>query len=293
MKPLKPGWVPYALLLGALLLVALDMTGLLTPLKTGLDYVIAPIGKLLAGLIERLGSLFKTVRDVQALQKKLSELQSQYNALLVENVRLRKLAADNETLRQELHFAEENPTYAFIGGDVIQYGCQLYTCAQVVGNDTHPYLRYLIINAGAQAGLARGMPVVTSGGVMVGRIARVTPHLAYVQLINDPGSSVAAMSLDTQAGGLVKGSEDGTLLMTEILPEDKVNVGDLIVTSGLGGLLPKGLVLGQVESVSYQESDLYQTATLRPIVDLNRLELVLVITEFDRTPLLELEETQP
>lgn len=290
MKPLTRSWLPYALLVGALLLVALDMAGMLAPLQTVLDYVAAPIEKVAAGAVEQVGGLFKTVRDVRTLQKQLSELQSQYNALLVENVRLRKLAADNEAYRQALHFATENPTYALVGGDVIQYGCQLYTCAKVVGDDTHPYLRYLIINAGAQAGLARGMPVVSSGGVMVGRVARVTPHLAYVQLINDPGSRVAAMSLDTQTAGIVEGREDGTLVMTEILPDETINVGDLIVTSGLGGLLPKGLVLGQVESISYQEADLFQTAVLRPIVDFNRLELVLVITEFDRTPTSELEE---
>lgn len=289
MKPFVGKWLPYALLIGALLVVALDMAGLLTPVKVTLDYVVAPLTKFTSGAIERVGSLFKTVRDVRALQDELAALRQQYDALLIENVRLRKLAADNEAYREALHFAAENPMFEFIGGDVLDYGCQQAICAQVVGEDTHPYLRYLIINAGELAGLARGMPVVSSGGVMIGRIARTTPHLAYVQLVNDPQSHVAAMSLDTKATGIVEGREDGTLVMTEILPEDTINEGDLIITSGLGGLLPKGLVLGQVESISYQEADLFKTAVLRPIVDFNRLELVLVIAQFNTTPITELE----
>ncbi len=289
MKPSTRSWLPYALLVGALLVVALDTVGLLAPVRVVLDYVTAPVTKLVSGGLERAGGLFKTVRDVRALQQQLETLQAQYDALLVENVRLRKLAADNETYREALGFVAQNPTYSFFGADVIAYGCQTHTCAQVVGKDTNPYLRYLIINAGEQTGLARGMPVVSSGGVMLGRIAQTTPHLAYVQLINDPKSHIAAMSLDTKAGGIVSGQEDGTLVMTEILPEDTVNEGDLIVTSGLGGLLPRGLVLGQVESVSYQEADLFKTAVLRPIVDFNRVEMVLIIAQFNSIPTEELE----
>jgi rod shape-determining protein MreC len=88
---------------------------------------------------------------------------------------------------------------------------------------------------------------------------------------------------------MVNGSVDGSLVMTEILPDETVEENEVVITSGLGGLLPKGLILGQVESVSYQEADLFQEAQLRPALDFRRLEVVLVITDFERPPAEELE----
>jgi rod shape-determining protein MreC len=82
---------------------------------------------------------------------------------------------------------------------------------------------------------------------------------------------------------------DGEIFMTDILPDESVNVGETVVTSSLGGMLPRGLILGQVEEVEYQESDLFQRAQIRPAVDFRRLETVLVVTEFPQPNLEELE----
>jgi len=136
--------------------------------------------------------------------------------------------------------------------------------------------------------------VVASGAVLVGRIARVSPHLAYVQLLNDPTSQVAALLQGSRASGLVVGREDpekgNLLIMTEILPDETVAENEIVITSGLGGLLPQGLVLGQVESVSYQESALFQEAVVRPALDYRRLEAVVVLLDFERPPVEELKE---
>jgi rod shape-determining protein MreC len=132
------------------------------------------------------------------------------------------------------------------------------------------------------------MPVVTGGAAMIGRIARTSPNLSYVQLINDPASLVVAMLQQSRVMGVVEGTEEGRLLMTNILPDEEVAEGETIITSSIGGMLPRGLILGQVESVTYLESDLFQQAVIRPAVDFRRIETVLVITDFPQPDLDEL-----
>jgi len=153
---------------------------------------------------------------------------------------------------------------------------------------TNPYLRFVIITVGSQDGVAVGMPVVTGGAAMIGRIARTSPNLSYVQLINDPASLVTAMLQQSRVMGIVEGTEEGQLLMTNILPDEEVTEGETIITSSIGGMLPRGLILGQVESVTYLESDLFQRAVIRPAVDFRRIETVLVITDFPQPDLEEL-----
>ncbi|MDY0019638.1 MAG: rod shape-determining protein MreC [Anaerolineae bacterium] len=278
-------WLPYLLLVFALLLLALS--SVLKPVEDLLSVVIAPVERGFSSLIDVVGSLFKTVRDVRDLQQQVEELQSTNDALRVENIRLQEqYVAENQQLRDLLNFQSENPTYTLIGADIVERS------AEVVGQDTNPYLRYLIINVGSRDGVAVGMPVVGSGVTLVGRVARVTPNLAYVQLITDPTSRVSVILQRSRVSGVVEGREDGSLVMTEILPDEEVEENEIVISSGLGGLLPKGLVLGQVESVSYQESALFQEAILRPALDFRRLEVVVVIMDFERPPIEQMEEEQ-
>jgi rod shape-determining protein MreC len=176
-----------------------------------------------------------------------------------------------------------------LGADVVEQGCSVFPCGDVVGQDINPYLRYLIINVGSRDGIAVGMPVVTGGSAMVGRIARTSPNLSYVQLINDPASRVAAMLQRSRVTGILEGSEEGVLILTNILPDEQVEEGETVISSSIGGLMPRGLILGQIESITYLESDLFQRAAVRAAIDFRRLETVLVVTDFPQPDLTELE----
>ncbi len=282
-------WLAWVLLILALVLIVLGESGTLTPLENLLSYVITPIERGVSTAIGSLRFFTRSTRDIQALQQQVEELRRANDALVQENFRLREYQAENEELRRQLNFVRENPTYGRVGADVVEQGCLIFPCGDVVGQDTNPYLRYLVINVGSRDGVAVGMPVVTGGAAMVGRIARTLPNLAYVQLINDPASSVAAMLQQSRVTGVVQGTEDGRLLMTDILPDEEVEEGETVISSSIGGLLPRGLILGQVETVSYQESDLFQQAAVRAAVDFRRLETLLVITDFPQPDLAEIE----
>lgn len=287
-------WLPFVLIATALLLLALNETGLLRPIEEVLGTVVAPVERVVAGLLRGLSEALQGGREARELQELADALQKENTLLRIENIRLQEqYVAENEQLRSLLQFKNANPTFSLVGADIVARGRN----AVVVGQDTNPYLGYLIINAGSRDGIAVGMPVVASGAVLIGRVARVSPHLAYVQLLTDPTSQVAALIQGSRVSGLVVGREDpqrgNVLVMTEILPDETVVENEIVITSGLGGLLPKGLVLGQIESVTYQEAALFQEAIVRPALDFRRIEVVVVITDFERPPLQELQELVP
>ncbi len=283
-------WLPWVLLGVALLFLLLIEAGTFGPLESLLGQIIAPVARGVASILDTFGDLGQTTQDIRELQEQVTTLQSANDTLIQENFRLREFKAENEELRRILSFAQENPTYSYIGADVVERGCGTYPCGTLVGQDTNPYLQYLIINTGSRQGVAVGMPVVTSGAALIGRVARVSPNLAYIQLINDPQSQIAAMLQETRVTGMLVGTMEGGLNMIDILPDEEVAGGETVITSAAGGLLPRGLILGQVESISYLESELFQRALIRPAIDFKRLEIVLVITDFNRANLQELEE---
>jgi rod shape-determining protein MreC len=132
------------------------------------------------------------------------------------------------------------------------------------------------------------MPVVTDQG-LVGRVDAVIADAARVQLITDPASSVNVRLQNAETEAALSGSMTGDVTL-DLIPQDPdVQTGDLVLTSGLGGGYPPDLIVGQVVNVRTREFDLFQQATVQPVVDFNRLQIVLVIVNFkpvDIAPLL-------
>lgn len=284
-SPRRSG-LPLALVVLGLLLLVFSEAGFLTPVEGALHYVLDPLQRLFSGAAAVTGDLFQTVRQVRDLRAQVEELQAQVDALMVENVQLRDYKAEVETLQALLNFTAEFPILAYLGADVIgREGFNAFPSGDVVGSEPNPYLRYVTINVGDQQGVEPEMPVVSGGPGLVGRVAEVGPRTAKVQLLTDPDSAVAAVLQTSRITGLVVGQPDGTLRMEYIPQETKIDVGDIVLTSGLGGILPKGLVIGQVTEVVQRDYALFQAAVVRPAIDLSRLELVLVITEFEQIPL--------
>ncbi|MEE9617223.1 MAG: rod shape-determining protein MreC [Anaerolineae bacterium] len=279
-------WLPLLLLVLGLLLLVFHESGYLTPVENVLHYVLDPLQRAFSSVVEATGGLFETVREVRELRAEVEKLQVQVDALTVENVRLREYEAGVEQYRALLNFVSEYPISAYLGADVIgREACDTFPCGEVVGTEPNPYLRYVTINVGARQEVEVGMPVVSSGAGLVGRVAQVGPRTAKVQLLTDPDSAVAALLQTSRVTGLVVGRPDGVLRMEYIPQEESINVGEIVLTSGLGGFVPKGLVVGQVTEVQQVDYALFQTAIVRPVVDFSRLELVLVITAFEQIPL--------
>lgn len=148
--------------------------------------------------------------------------------------------------------------------------------AQIIGRDPAPWSGIVTINKGEADGIVENSAVVARNGV-VGRTIATGGHSARVLLITDHNSGVDAIVQRSRARGIVRGGVDGGLVMKYLDREDSVVPGDIVITSGLTGVFPKGLALGEVVRVRKDSRGLMQEAELVPIVPLQKVEEVLVV----------------
>ncbi|OIO90402.1 MAG: rod shape-determining protein MreC [Anaerolineae bacterium CG2_30_64_16] len=264
----------YVLAAVCIVLLVLSSSGRLAPVEGVFTTVARPFLVAFNGLGRQINNVFTTARDLATLRSRNQQLQAQADTLIIDNLRLKEVGSENERLRELLRFRQLNPTYDFRGGQVI---------ARVISGGTSNYLATIAIDLGAEHGIEPGMPVVTERG-LVGRIYKVGPSTSTVLLITDPSSGVQALVKRNRAVGVVTG-QAGAQPVMDFVPQDAdISVGDEIITSGLGGNFPKNLVIGQVVSVHQRDYEMFQQATIRPTVNFDRLEFVLVITNFQPLP---------
>jgi len=271
MKRLKNRPLLFVLLSLTIVGLVLHETGNTQAVENLILRPVTPVQNHLSGLARDFGDLVQTFRDLRELRRRNEELQSLADSLMIENVHLKELESENENLRQLLQFTEANPTYSYRAAEIVGH---------VIGQDPSNLLRYIIIDMGTSDGVTQGMPVVTDRG-LVGRIVEVSSRSSKVLLITDVSSSVNAIIQSSRATGILEGKADGGLVMKYIPQTVTVNVGDIILTSGLGATFPKRLVIGQVTAVHKRDIELFQQAEIKPTVDFDRLEIVLIITNFE------------
>jgi len=150
--------------------------------------------------------------------------------------------------------------------------------AQIIGRDPLPWSGTITINKGSRDGLGRNAAVVSQYGV-IGQTIATSSHAARVLLITDHNSGVDAIVQRSRARGVVKGALDGRCIMKYLQRGDDVAVGDRIVTSGLDGIFPKGIPIGEVTDVDLDKRGLLKTADIAPSAPLDRIEEVLVVVQ--------------
>ena len=205
-------------------------------------------------------------RDVASLRQRNAELEAEVSELQAQVIQLQQQVGETEILAALVDFSRANPD-------------NTYKAAEVIGRDPSPFLHYVIINRGSNDGILRGMPVFTDQG-LVGRVDAVIANAARVQLITDPASNVNVRLENAETDASLVGSVTGDLELELISQETNVEAGDLVLTSGLGGGYPPDLIVGQVVNIRARDFDLFQQATVQPVVDFNRLQIILVIVNF-------------
>jgi len=271
MKRLQNRSLLFVLLFLSIIGLVLHETGNTQAVENLILKPVTPVQDHLSSLTSDFSDLIQIFRDVKELRRRNEELQSLADSLMIENVRLKELESENEALRHLLQFTQANPTYTYKAAEVVGH---------VIGQDPSNLLHFIIIDVGTDEGVAKGMPVVTDRG-LVGRIVEVSSRSSKVLLITDVSSSVNAIVQSSRATGIVEGKSGGGLVMKYIPQPVTVNVGDIILTSGLGATFPKRLVIGQVTAVHKRDIELFQQVEIKPTVDFDRLEIVLVVTNFE------------
>jgi len=148
--------------------------------------------------------------------------------------------------------------------------------AEVIGKDPSPWFKTVIIDKGRDDGIRKGLPVVVPEGV-VGQVTEVAAHHAKVLLIIDRNSAVDALVQRTRARGIIQGGTAGECTFNYVLRKHDVRAGDTVVASGLDGVFPKGVQVGEVSSVIRRNAGIFQEVTVAPYVDFGKLEEVLVV----------------
>lgn len=150
------------------------------------------------------------------------------------------------------------------------------TVASIIGRDATQWSKALFIDKGTRHEVHENFAVVTDLG-LVGHIIQAAPNSSKVLLINDSRSAVDALFQETRVSGVVAGTGGETCAMRHVPIDAIVNVGDKVVSSGMGGIFPKGLLVGTVSHVVKRKQGLFQEITVTPAADLSRLEEVLVL----------------
>lgn len=276
MKSIPPRtWQTVAIVLILVGVFLLALGGYLAPfLRTTLNPLVS-VQDWLASRYQAVVEFLTVPRDVASLRQRNAELEEQNSLLEAQIIELQSQLREADVLYALLDFARSRPE-------------NTYKAAAVIGRDPSPFMHYVIIDCGSDDGIRYGMPVVTAQG-LVGRVAAVTSSASRVQLITDPSSIVNVRLKSGESEVQLEGSITGDLTL-DMVPQDvTLTVGDLVLTSGIGGTYPADILIGQVISMRKVETDIFQTAAVQPAVDFSNLQAVLVITNFqpvEITPLL-------
>ncbi len=210
--------------------------------------------------IHQAGSFFVSVGDMKRENERLSE----------ENVDLKaKVAALSDVSRENELLREER---GLLPRDRFEL-----RSAEVIGRDDVSSGGAILIDAGESAGVRKGMTVVAGKGVLLGRIVEVSPFSSRVLLLSDSESAVSAVVGRTEARGVVRGEYGLGLVLDMVLQSDTLRAGDEVITSGLGGDVPRGLLVGTATTVESSADRLFQRATLSSPIRFDRVRFVSII----------------
>ena len=205
------------------------------------------------------------------------------------------LHEENERLRSEVALLEEdNLQYreALVASENLERIAAMrdefeipMLPSEIVGLDVSPWFRSLLVDRGAVHGVRAGNPVITHEGV-VGLVTKTSPRAAKTMLLLDRQSAIDSIVQRSRSRGVTRGRGTDRLAFEFVVRGGDVEIGDVVITSGLGGVYPKGLRIGEVVEVSDPGGSLMQVAALRPAVDFGRLEQVFIMLR--RGPTLDL-----
>jgi rod shape-determining protein MreC len=246
-----------------LLLLTLQMRGHIAGASDAVAVVTTPIQSVLARVNRAAVGVWSTYRDWKNVRAENRRLRDESRRLRVDALRVTETVDENQRLRRLLALKEAMPLTTLSG--------------EVIAREWGGWVRSLTVNRGRADRVRRLTAVIAPDG-LIGRVVDVRPGASIVQVLTDPTSTVGAHAVRTRTQGIVEGEPRGTLRFKYMARDGSgIAVGDLIVTSGAGGLFPRGLPVGRVRAIDDRGSALFHYAQLTPAVDFARIDEVLLI----------------
>lgn len=227
--------------------------------------IISPIQKVTTIIINPFVRFIKTINKLSDILEENKLLKEKINLFLKENVNLKELERENRELRELLGSSYYE-----------QFELKL---ASVIGRTKTDWKNTIFIDKGKNHNIKIDRPVISQSG-LIGKVIATSKNFSEVRLINDPNSSVASMVQKTRKTGVIQGIGDTILNMDLIPKEAEIEIGDIIITSGLGGVFPKGILIGRVYDIKNLDYKLYKSIEVLPSSNFKDLEEVLIITNF-------------
>ena len=240
----------------------------------GIGLVISPLQNAVSWVGDKINSISTTVNDIMNVHEQNKALQAEIEELRAKNIAANEFEAENQRLRALLGYKEVATQFDLVP-------------ARVIGREAASWSSMIVINRGSADGVANDMAVVTSMG-LVGHISEAGINSSKVQLILDPRSSVGTLVQRpaSRVAGIVEGDINNPTMpkMVNIPKNSDVVVGDVIVTSGFGGIYPKGIVVGKIKDIQNEESGLLKFGVVETNVDFQKLEDVAIIIQSREAP---------
>jgi len=258
--------------------VFLNLTPVSSKVKNAIYLLSAPVQKWFFKTGANVSDFFAIISEIKNLKRENEELKLKTQELIAQNLILKELKTENEILRKSLEIGLEKEFKLIL--------------VEVIGKDISQ--DFLLINKGSKDGLSKNLPVITQQKTLVGKITEVYENFAKVMLLTDKESSFDAeipekdynppTTLPAEGGapiyGVVKGRGNFKLFL-DFIPQDKeIKEGDPVVTSALGGVFPKGLLVGEIKEIKKSDVELFQKAEIQPALDIKNLKFLFVILEW-------------
>lgn len=238
------------------------------------SFVLSPFQQLISWVGGGLNYVTGNIWELVTIHEQNKMLRNEVEQLRVQNLQASEFAAENARLRSLLGYKQAATQFDMLA-------------ARVIGRESSTWSSVIVINKGFADGVQPDMAVVTEKG-LVGRIVEVGPKSSKVQLITDPRSSVGTLVQrpESRVAGIVEGQMDNPTMprMINIPKNADVKEGDVIVTSGFGGIFPKGIVIGKVFEIRNDPGGLLKIAVIESGVDFQKLEDVMIITASREAP---------
>ncbi len=252
---------------------AMSLLGYSSYIKTGLNYLTVPVQKLSDLVGRALDGYSSYITEFDRLKAENEELKKQMDEMLDEVQSAKALRSENDELRRMLEVKKEHLDYKF-------------ETADIVGREDGNYMTVFTLGRGQNNGIDRDMPIIASNSGLIGRITDAGATWSKACSIIDTGSSVGAFDERSRAAGIVVGDYElglkGYCRLAYLQSDADIEVGDRILTSGVGSVYPRGLIIGTVTEVIYDESLRTKYATVKPYAEISGLSSVTVVTSFER-----------
>jgi rod shape-determining protein MreC len=245
------------------LLIFLNPRKIFSPFRNFLLTIAYPFEKIIYLASQKTGNTIEFLGSISRLRSENEKLLKENQFLTSQRAALNQEKKENDSLREQLGLLPRKKFELEAGS--------------VIGQDPQKLGSWIIIDKGQSSGIAEGMPVIVSEGIIVGKVSETYLNSAKINFLTDSASSINAMDTDTNSKGIIKGEFGLGIMMDMVAQTDILNVGDDIATSGLGGGIPRGLLIGKIQEIRMTQDKLFQQAVIIPSAKYAKLDTVFVI----------------